>query len=422
MKNRKAVWSWALLDWGNSAFSLTVMTAFFPLFFAEYWCDAPGMTPERGTQYLAWANSLHALVIAILAPILGAVADQGSRKKRFLLGFTVLGVLSTLLLPLVPRGGYILAPVLYSIAALGFSGNSTFYDTLLTDVADADSYDRVSAFGFSLGYLGSEVLFLLNSAMALRPDLFGLADAQAAIKVSFVLTAAWWAVFTIPALLWVEERPSAAPPSAAGGTLAQGLRQFAATFRELRRYKAAVLFLASYILYIDGVNTVITMSVDFGKKIGIDSMGMVLALHLTQLVAFPAAIVYGRVGEQVGARRAILAGILVYAGICFWAYFMRTRNEFIAMAIMIGLVQGGVQSLSRSYFARLIPAEKSGEFFGFYNMMGKFAAVLGPLLMGLAVPWVGVRASILSLLILFAGGAAVLWFVPEQTEAARDAG
>ena len=415
MKNRRAVWSWALLDWGNSAFSLTVMTAFFPLFFAEYWCDAPGMTPERGTQFLAWANSIHALVIAILAPILGAVADRGSRKKKFLFGFTALGVLGTALLPLVPRGGYILAPVIYSIAALGFSGNSTFYDTLLTDVADRDSYDRVSAFGFALGYLGSEVLFILNSVMCLKPAAFGLSSATAAIKAGFVLTAAWWLIFTIPALLWVEERGAAVPAAGEGSAIGQGLRQFAATFRELSRYKAAVLFLAAYVLYIDGVNTVITMSVDFGKKIGIDNTGMVVALHLTQLVAFPAAIIYGRVGERIGARRAINAGLVIYTGICFWAYFMRTRNEFIMMAILIGLVQGGVQSLSRSYFARLIPAEKSGEFFGFYNMMGKFAAVLGPLLMGLAVPWVGTRGSILSLLVLFAGGAAVLWFVPEDS-------
>jgi UMF1 family MFS transporter len=417
-KDKKlAVWSWAFLDWGNSAFSLTVMTAFFPLFFAKYWCHAPEMTPEKGTEYLAYANAAYAMIIAVLAPILGAVADQGKRKKRFLMLFTLLGAASTVLLPLVAEGHYFFAAGLFTVASLGFAGNNTFYDSLLTDVADASEFDRVSAFGFSIGYLGSELLFVVNSAMVMRPAWFGLADVSSAFKVSFVMTGIWWLVFSIPTMIWVKESGAKAEPEGQGSPLVRGFRQFWRTFQELKKYKIALTFLLAYIFYIDGINTIISMAVDYGAKIGVDTQTLIIALHVTQIVAIPATILYGRLGESWGSRKTIYLGILVYAAICFWAYFMKSGTEFVVMAGVIGGVQGGVQSLSRSYFARLIPEEKSGEFFGFYNMMGKFAAVLGPLLMGLTVSSWGQRGSILSLLVLFVIGAAILALVNEEAAA-----
>ena len=405
--SRRAAWSWAFIDWANSAFAIVVMTSFFPIFFKEHWCKVPGMTAERSTFYLGLANTVSSLVIALLAPLLGSIADQGNGKKKFLFFFTLLGSLSTALLPLAGSGHYVLAATLYALAALGFSGNNMFSDALMTEVAEPADYDRISARGYALGYFGSGMLFVLCSLMMKDPSRFGLANPLAAMKVSFLLTAGWWLLFSIPALLFIRES-SAAPPAAGGSALTRGFRQLTATFSEIRLNRRLLYFLGGYILYIDGVNTVIKMAVDFGKAIGLDSGGLLLALIVTQFVAFPAAIVFGRIGERFGAKRGIIAGILVYIGVCVFASRLDTQREFFIIAVVIGLVQGGVQSLSRSYFARLIPADKVGEYFGFYNMVGKFAAVLGPTLMGLTALITDSRTSILSLLLLFGGG---LWLL-----------
>ncbi|MBL9200156.1 MAG: MFS transporter [Opitutaceae bacterium] len=406
-ENRRAIWSWAFIDWANSAFSIVVMTAFFPIFFKEYWSAVPGMTPEKSTWYLGLANSLSSLVIAVLAPLLGSIADQGNAKKKFLFGFTLLGAAATAALPLAAKGQYALAATLYAIAALGFSGNSMFADALITDVGEKENFDRVSALGYALGYVGSGLLFVFCSAMTAAPAKFGLADAAAAVTLSFWITAGWWLLFTVPCLLWVRENPAVAP-AGEGSVLTRGFHQLVKTFGEIRRDRRILFFLAGYILYIDGVNTVIKMAVDFGKAIGLDSAGMLKALIVTQFVAFPAAIVFGRIGEKFGARRGIMLGVAVYAGLCVFATRIDSQAEFFTMAVVVGLVQGGVQSLSRSYFARIIPAEKGGEYFGFYNMVGKFAAILGPTLMGVSALYVGSRLAILSLLLLFGGG---LWLI-----------
>lgn len=411
-ENRRAVWSWAFIDWANSAFAIVVMTAFFPIFFSDFWADVPGMTPERKTAYLGYANTISSVVIALLAPVLGSIADQGNSKRRFLAAFTLLGAAATAALPLAAKGEYLLAAALYAVAALGFSGNNLFTDALLTDVAEPRHYDRVSARGYALGYLGSGGLFVVCTLAVKDPAKFGLAGPGQAVNAAFLVTAVWWLVFTVPALLWVRET-AATPPAGSGSALARGLRQLAGTFRELRRDRRLLYFLGGYILYIDGVNTVIKMAVVFGRAIGLDSAGMLLALIVTQFVAFPAAIVFGRIGERLGARRGILLGIAVYAGVCLFATRMDSPREFFAMAVVIGLVQGGVQSLSRSFFARIIPPEKGGEYFGFYNLLGKFAAVLGPTLMGVTAMLTDARTSILALLVLFAGGGWLLSRVRE---------
>lgn len=413
-ENRRAIWSWAFIDWANSAFAIVVMTAFFPALFKDYWCNVPGMTPERSTAYLGYANTLSSAVIAVLAPLLGSIADQGNGKKTFLILFTALGASATALLPLAPEGRYALAAALYAVAALGFAGNNMFSDALLTDVAEPKNYDRVSALGYALGYIGSGGLFALLVVAVADPARFGFAGKIEAVNAGFWVTSAWWILFTIPALLWVRETPGV--PAAGGGSVfTRGFRQFAATFRELRHDRRLLYFLGGYILYIDGVNTVIKMAVDFGRSIGLDTAGMMKALLVTQFVAFPAAIVFGRIGERFGAKRGIMLGIAVYAGVCVFATQMDSQREFFIMAVVIGLVQGGVQALSRSYFARLIPAEKGGEYFGFYNMLGKFAAILGPTLMGLTALLTSTRTSILSLLLLFGGG---MWLLSKVRETA----
>jgi MFS transporter, UMF1 family len=412
-ENRRAVWSWAFIDWGNSAFAIVVMTAFFPALFNDYWCNAPGMTPERSTAYLGYANTAASLIIAFLAPILGSIADQGNGKKKFLIAFTFLGALATAALPLAAQGQYVLAGTLYAVAALGFSGNNMFSDALITDVAEPKNYDRVSALGYALGYIGSGGLFAVLVFAVADPAKFGFADKVEAVHTGFWVTAAWWLLFTIPALLWVKETPGK-PAAGEGSVLTRGFRQFAATFREIRLNRRILFFLGAYILYIDGVNTVIKMAVIFGRSINLDAAGMMKALLVTQFVAFPAAIAFGRIGEKFGAKRGIMLGIVVYAGVCVFATRMDSQREFFIMAVVIGLVQGGVQSLSRSYFARLIPAEKGGEYFGFYNMLGKFAAVIGPTLMGVTALLTDSRTSILSLLLLFGSGGWLLTKVRED--------
>ncbi len=416
-ENRRAVWSWAFIDWANSAFAIVVMTAFFPALFKDYWCDVPGMTPERSTAYLGYANTISSLVIALLAPLLGSIADQGNGKKKFLVAFTLLGALATALLPFAAKGQFALAAGLYAVAALGFSGNNMFSDALITDVATPDRYHRVSALGYALGYIGSGGLFAVLVVIVADPQKFGFSGAVSAVHLGFWVTAAWWLIFTVPALLWIRETP-AVPAAGPGGdsVLTRGFRQFAGTFREIRGDRRILWFLAAYILYIDGVNTVIKMAVDFGRAINLDAAGMMKALLVTQFVAFPAALVFGRIGERFGAKRGIMAGVVVYAGVCIFATRMTTTAEVFVMAVVIGLVQGGVQALSRSFFARLIPAEKGGEYFGFYNMVGKFAAVIGPTLMAVTAQLTSTRLSILSLLLLFGGG---LWLLTKVEEPAR---
>ncbi len=411
---RRAIWSWAFIDWANSAFAIVVMTAFFPALFKDYWCQ--GLSSAQSTAYLGYANTASSALIAIFAPILGSIADQGNGKKKFLVVFTLLGVVGTALLPLVAAGNYAAAAILYAVAALGFSGNNMFSDALITDVATADKYHRVSALGYALGYVGSGVLFTVLVVIVASPEKFGFSGAVAAVNMGFWVTAVWWLLFTIPALLWIRETPAVpAEGGARGSALTRGFRQLAATFSELRKDRRLLWFLGSYILYIDGVNTVIKMAVDFGRSIGLDTPGMMKALLVTQFVAFPAALLFGRIGEKFGAKRGLVIGIVVYAGVCLFATRMTTITEFFVMAVVIGLVQGGVQSLSRSFFARLIPAERGGEYFGFYNMVGKFAAVLGPSLMGVSALVVGSRFSILALLILFFGGLWLLTKVKEET-------
>jgi len=403
---RRPVIAWAFYDWANSAFATTVMAGFFPVFFKQYW--NAGVEVTESTFRLGLTNGVAALVIALLAPVLGAIADRSSSRIRMLMTVTVLGCAATAGLALVGQGHWLAASALYLTASLGFWGGIVFNDSLLLHVAEPEEYDLVSGYGYALGYLGGGLLFALNVLMTMRPQMFGLVDAAEAVRVSFVMVAAWWFLFALPCAFVVRERKSApsVPPSEA---VRQGLRQLAGTLRELRRYRHVVLFLAAYWLYIDGVNTVIKMAVDYGLSLGFDSSNLVAALLLTQFVAFPAALAFGWLGRRIGPRRGIFLALSVYVGATIYAYFIDGVRDFFVLAVVVGLVQGGIQSLSRSYFGRLVPEGKSSEFFGFYNMMGKFAAVLGPLLTGIVARVSGdPRLSILSIVLLFIAGGALL--------------
>jgi len=407
--DRKKVFSWAFYDWANSAFSTTVMAVFFPAFFKDYWSAGADVT--ESTFKLGVANSLASIVVAALAPLLGAIADRGSARKKFLLLFAFLGIVMNGALFLVARGDWAMAALLYVVAIIGFSGSITFSDALILSVAPREKMDFVSALGYALGYLGGGLLFVLNVCMVLWPGVFGLVDSDQAIRVAFLTVAVWWAVFSIPLFLFVEEAKTETSSSGLEAVGA-GFRQLVATFREIRQLRMVSLFLVGYWFYIDGVDTIIRMAMDFGLSIGFDRNSLLVPFVITQFVGFPAAIAFGKIGEKLGAKTGIFIALGVYVGVTTWGYFMDSVAEFYGLAIAVGLVQGGVQSLSRSLYTQLIPRNKAAEFFGFYNMLGKFAAMLGPVLMG----WIGLltgnpRYGILSLIALFVVGGVLLYRV-----------
>jgi len=573
----KRVFGWTMYDWANSAFATTVMAGFFPVFFKSYW--SAGADVNQSTAMLGYANSLASLVVALLAPILGAIADQSSGKKRFLIFFAYLGILMTGCLFMVKFGQWLLAAILYVLGTVGFSGANVFYDSLLPDVADEKKIDYVSSKGFALGYLGGGLLFLLNVLWVLQPKMFGFprevnsliadqltkdateihlasdadfsipGDKQSAkaiiisnfnipiqdikmvensisndiwikvemphgmnpdllekevnfgqykqgeiaaisedgqsfrignltrkitdvsevefsirneitytgftngrltgvtgldshfgnitiksdflsppieflsIRVSFLSVALWWAIFTIPLILYVKERQKVRKEQQKVNYIKLGFVQLGQTFKKIRHLRIVFLFLVAYWLYIDGVDTVIRMAVDYGMSIGFPSNALIVALLITQFVGFPSALVFGRMGERWDVKKSIFIAIAVYLMVTFYGVMMTKVIEFYVLAIVIGLVQGGIQALSRSFYSRLIPKDQTAEFYGFYNMLGKFAVIFGPVIIatvGLIVRRMGYsaniasRAGIASVSILFLIGGVLLYFVDEQ--------
>jgi UMF1 family MFS transporter len=410
---RKPVIGWALCDWANSAFATTVMAGFFPLYFKQFW--NAGVEATESTFRLGLANGIASIIVAFLAPLIGAVADKGGARIRLLMLFTVLGAAMTVGMYWVAKGEWVAAAVLYVAASLGFWGGNQFYDSLLTDVAEEKDYDLVSGYGYSLGYLGGGLLFLVNVLMVTKPAMFGIADASEGVRLSFVTVGVWWVVFTLPVLFWVKETHAAeALPVVAA--IRAGFTELIGTIRHIGGDKTLLWFLLAYWCYIDGVNTIIKMAVDYGLSLGLNQSALITALLITQFVGFPAALLFGWLGKKTGPRAGIFIAIAVYTGAAGYAYFLNTEAEFYALAIVIGLVQGGVQSLSRSLFGRLVPPGKAGEFFGFYNLMGKAAAILGPLITGIVARTThDSRLAIVSISILFIVGATLLTRVRLQS-------
>jgi len=412
---KRGVVAWALYDWANSAYSTTVISGFFPVFLKSYW--ATGLDPTESSFALGVTSSISSLALALLAPFVGALCDAWDWHRRAMIVFLAAGLACTLGLSFAAQGQWKIALVLYAIGTLGWSGANAIYDALLTAVTSSDRLDRVSALGFSLGYLGGGLLFSFCVALTLHPELVGLPDKSAAVRLSFALVALWWGIFSIPLLLNFPKTRKQRAVSASEGEdpphfrpLLDSLkvfRQLYATLRNILKLDQVALFLLAYWLYIDGVDTVIRMAVDYGLAIGLPDKSLILALLITQFVGFPAALLFGVVGQRLGPKTGVLIAIAVYLGVCLYGYGLSTATEFYLLAVTVGLVQGGIQSLSRSLFARLIPEAQSAEFFGFYNMVGKYAAILGPTLMGGVSALTGnPRAGILSLsLLLLAGGA-----------------
>ncbi len=416
----KKVLSWALYDWGNSAFATTVMAGFFPIFFKQYW--SVGTSAIESTAKLGFANSISSFILGACSPILGALADRSRGRKKLLLFFTFIGAVSASSLYFIAEREWAWAAALYVVSSIGFFGSQSFYDALLTAVAKPREMNFVSGLGYSLGYLGGGILFAINVAMTLSPSSFGLASASEGVRVSFFIVGIWWLCFTIPLLLFVEE------PAAEGETTSLNFSNLIRLFREsfanvlrtfssLRKLRPAFTFLLAYFFYIDGVNTIIKMAVDYGMALGFKSDSLIVALLLVQFIGFPAALGFSMLSKKMGSKKTLNIAILIYALVTIAATGLQVEWHFYALAAAIGCVQGGIQALSRSVFGQLIPEEKSGEFFGFFNMLGRFSSVLGPTLIAISARLSNsTRFSMLSLLLLFTIGFLILRKVEFQDE------
>lgn len=406
---KKREWSWVLYDVGNSAFFTTIITGFFPIFFKSYW--AKGVEVTKSSFYLGLTNTLAGLFIALLAPFVGALTDHFHIRTKMLGAFTFLGVACTVALYFIPLGGMGLALWVFAIANVGLATGASIYDSQLVDITSRERFHLISARGFSFGYLGGMVLFAFNVAMTLNPDWFGVSGKAEAVRFSFLSVALWWSLFSLPLLLNVPDEPKARPE---GPALISAFVSLKGIVKDILRNRQLMLFLAAYWLYFDGIMTVIKMAIDYGMSIGFDSSDLIVALLVTQAVGFPATLVFGLLPKKIGVKKSLLLGIGVYVFVSVYSIFMSSTFDFYLLSIAIGLVQGGVQSISRSFFAGLIPPEQSTEYFGFYNMLGRFAAILGPGLMGGISYLTGnPRLSMLSLILLFAAGAFLLSKVDE---------
>ena len=407
--HRPELRAWAMYDWANSPFQSTVINAVFPLFFGSY--AAAGLVGSDATARFAWGTTLAVTIVAVLGPILGALADYRAWKKRLLALFLGIGVAAVLLMAFIERGGWVFALTIFILANIGDRVAWVLYDSLLPHIATTEEIDRVSTAGFAIGYFGGGVLLLVNLAWIMRPQAFGLADTVAATKLSFVSVAIWWALFSIPLFRRVTEPPPTV--EAVGTSRAQGLTASFShawkSFHELRRFRNAFLMLVAFLLYNDGIQTMIRMASIYGAEVGIDANAQIAAFVLVQFVGVPCSFLFGALAGRIGAKPAIFISVAVYTVTATIGYFLETEWQFFALAFLVGTVQGGSQALSRSLFARMIPKEKSAEYFGFFSVFEKFSGIAGPAVFAVSVTLFGnSRMAVLSVILFFILGAIVL--------------
>ncbi len=385
--NCKKYYSWILYDWANSAYATIVLAGFFPIIFAEHF--ASSISPNERTLYLGISSSSASLVLIFIAPLFGLLSDKFSNKKLFLLMFALLSIISTLLLSSISRDSYVLASILFSISLLGFMMSNVFYDSMLLNF-NSDEYDKISSMGYAFGYLGGGLAFVLSLAVLyFNPD--SSLELIGSKKIVFIFAAIWWIIFMIPLFLyWTDSKVKSKSTNLFD------------TFREIKCNKPTFLFLLAYWIYIDGVDTIIRMAINYGLTLGFNSSDLLIALLVTQFIAFPGTLLINKISEYLSCERAIVGCLIIYILISLLAYNLNSLFEFYLIATLIGLVQGGIQALSRSYYARLIPSSKHSEYFGIYNMLGKFAALFGPLLVGfVSYAFNDSRLGILSISIFF---------------------
>ncbi|MEK3882922.1 MFS transporter [Paenibacillus sp. PL2-23] len=403
--------SWMWYDWGHSAYSIIISTAVFPLYYKAA-AEGAGVSAADSTAYLGYAIAISTFILALLGPILGTIADYQGFKKTFFAIFSLLGVVATALLTFIPNSSWELLLVCYMLIAIGSAGSNVFYDAFLVDVTDNDRMNKVSARGFALGYIGSTIPFIISIAiiMLASQELLPITVTTAS-QIAFFLTAVWWGVFTLPMLRHVRQVHYIQRERA---VIANSFRRLLDTVKKIRGHRTIFLFLLAYFFYIDGVGTIITMSTAYGTDLGIASTDLLIILFVTQVVAAPFAMLYGRLAERFSGKKMLYVGICVYIVVCVYAYFMKSAFDFWVLAMLVATSQGGIQALSRSYFARLVPKEHANQFFGFYNIFDKFASVLGPLLVALTAQLTGSSSmGVFSLVVLFIIGIAILTRVPE---------
>ncbi len=404
MAINKKVFSWALYDWANSVFFTTVMAGFFPVFFKQYWSGEANAS--LSTERLGWVLSVSGFMLAVVSPTLGVLSDKKGLKKKLLFGSMILGVICTVGLYFVGAGDWSTAAMLYGTGLFLCSASCVFYDSLMVSVCKESEYDFVSSLGYAFGYLGGGVLFLLNVLMYLNPSWFGIADPVLAVKISFLTVGAWWFVFTLPLMFNVDEPKYLHAEKSILQLSRETFSELRHTLKDIFNDKNLFFFILAYWFYIDGVFTVMSMAVDFGMSLGFESSDLIKALLITQFVGFPSAYLFGVMAKKNSNRNLILVCLGVYVCTIIAASQMSQAWHFYVLAGVIGLSQGGVQALSRSLFAQLIPKEKSGEYFGFFNLLGKFASIIGPALVAIFARFTGdTRKTILSLLILIISGA-----------------
>ena len=407
--DRPELRAWAMYDWANSAFQSTIITAVFPAFFSSY--AAAGMPATEATSRFAWATTIAVTITAILGPFLGAIADYRALKKRMLAVFMLVGVVTTLLMTTISEGGWQYAALLFIVANIAIASSFVFYDSLLPHIAAAEEIDRVSTAAYAVGFFGGGIVLAMNLAWILAPAAFGLSGTVAAIKLSFVSVAIWWLVFSVPLLRQVPEPRAVleADETGAENAVRVAVTRVWETFHELRGYRQAFLMLVAFLLYSDGIQTIIRMASIYGQEVGIDRNSQIAAFVMVQFVGVPFAFLFGALADRIGAKTAIFLALVVYTGISTLGYYMTTAWHFFALAFLVAMVQGGSQALSRSLFARMIPRHKSSEFFGFFSVFEKFAGIFGPALFALSVEISGSsRAAVLSVILFFIVGGLVL--------------
>jgi len=406
---RRDLRAWAMYDWANSAFQTTIVAAIFPIFFQRV--AAADLPAPVATSRFAWATTWSILIVAVIAPFLGAVADYAAMKKKLLAVFLAIGATATAAMWFITRGDWLFALVLFVVSNVGVAGSIVFYESMLPHLVGEDELDRVSSAGYALGYIGGGLLLAINVVMMSRPGWFGLPDRETAVRASLASVAIWWVVFSIPLFRDVPEPPRRLErderPS--GNSLITGAKRLMETLRELRRYRQAFMLLLAFLVYNDGIQTIIRMATIYGTEIGLDENAMILALLITQFIGVPFAFLFGMFAARVGAKAAVFVGLAAYTVITMLGYFMTTSAEFFALAIMVGMVQGGTQALSRSLFASMIPKHKSSEFFAFFGVFERYAGILGPAIFAWVVAYTGTsRNAILSVLAFFVLGALLL--------------
>jgi UMF1 family MFS transporter len=415
--NRPELRAWAMYDWAVSSFQTTIQVAVFQIFFVSV--AAANLSPPNATAAWATANTIAAILVAVISPVLGAISDVAAAKKKMLAAFMLVGAGAVAAMFTIGRGDYLLASWLYVLATVGATASVVFYEALLPHIASTGEMDRVSSAGYAMGYVGGAVLLALNLAWILSPQTFGLpsgpgltaAEQTLPVRLAFISVAVWWLLFSIPLLRRVREPPRKVEPDERAGVslFLTPFVRMAETVRELRKFRQAFLMLLAFLVYNDGIQTIIRMATAYGTEIGIGQSSLIIAILIVQVVGIPFAFLFGALAGRIGAKRSIFLGLLAYTVISIIGYFMKDASDFYTLAFLVGMVQGGTQALSRSLFATMVPAHKSGEFFGFYSVFEKFASVLGPLLFTITIARTGSsRNAILGVILFFAAGAWIL--------------